>query len=229
MADYNRLDYDGALYLVNYMFQKLAGSPLAEGSEYTLAKSDNGKDLLLVDGDGTTVTTLSDVLLTSADATKLAGIATGAAANVIETVKVNGTALTPDSDKAVDVTVPTDNASLANGAGYQTASDVTSAITTALSGFTGGIVFDIVANKEALPAEGAQGHFYMVPNSSLSGDSYYDEYFWDTTNERYELMGDTRVDLSGYVQSSEMKKLTNTQITTLVDEAYESVFNPTTP
>ncbi len=36
--------------------------------------------------------------------TKLAGIATGAQVNVIETVKVNGTALTPDENKAVDVT-----------------------------------------------------------------------------------------------------------------------------
>lgn len=33
----------------------------------------------------------------------------GGEANVIEVVKVNGTALTPDSDKAVDVTVPTES------------------------------------------------------------------------------------------------------------------------
>ena len=33
--------------------------------------------------------------------------ATGGAPNVIEIVKVNGTALTPDGDKAVDVLVPT--------------------------------------------------------------------------------------------------------------------------
>ena len=52
----------------------------------------------------------------------------GYQANVIETVKVNGTALTPDSNKAVDVTVPTNNNQLTNGAGYQTASDVSSAI-----------------------------------------------------------------------------------------------------
>lgn len=43
---------------------------------------------------------------TSDEKTKLEGIATGAQVNVIETVKVNGVALTP-SDKAVDVAVPT--------------------------------------------------------------------------------------------------------------------------
>lgn len=43
---------------------------------------------------------------TTEEKTKLEGIASGAQVNVIETVKVNGVALTP-ADKAVDVTVPT--------------------------------------------------------------------------------------------------------------------------
>ena len=38
----------------------------------------------------------------------------GGEPNVIETVKVNGTALTPDADKAVDVTVPTKTSDLTN-------------------------------------------------------------------------------------------------------------------
>lgn len=66
--------------------------------------------------------------ITAAKVQKLDGIAEGAQVNVIETVKVNGTALTPDASKAVDVTVPTDNKDLANGAGYQTATDVDNAI-----------------------------------------------------------------------------------------------------
>lgn len=55
-------------------------------------------------------------------------VSTGGEPNVIETVKVNGSALTPDASKAVDVTVPTNNNQLTNGAGYQTAAQVTSAI-----------------------------------------------------------------------------------------------------
>ena len=43
---------------------------------------------------------------TSAEKQKLSGIASGAQVNVIESVKVNGTKLTPSS-KSVDVTVPT--------------------------------------------------------------------------------------------------------------------------
>lgn len=48
--------------------------------------------------------------ITAADKAKLAGIAAGAQVNAIETVKVNGTALTPDGSKAVNVVVPTGTA-----------------------------------------------------------------------------------------------------------------------
>ena len=77
---------------------------------------------------------LSTEDFTSALKTKLEGIDAGAQVNVIETVKVNGSALTV-TDKAVDVTVPTNNNQLTNGAGYQTASDVSGAIDTALDGY----------------------------------------------------------------------------------------------
>ena len=196
MADFKRLDYDGVMYLVQYIFNKLATSPLADGTTYTLEQS--GADLLLKDGEGTTVVTLSDALVTSEMATKIANI-------------------------------PTDNASLANGAGYQTASDVATAINAALASFTGGIVFEIKADVASLPTEGATGHIYMVPNSSLSGDSYYDEYFWDATNSRYEMFGTTRTNLAGYVKDSEMSKVSNSEIETAVNTAYNTVFGTPTP
>lgn len=43
---------------------------------------------------------------TTDEKTKLAGIEAGAEVNIIETVKVNGVALTPDADRAVDVIIP---------------------------------------------------------------------------------------------------------------------------
>ncbi|MGN0138267.1 MAG: hypothetical protein ACI381_06660 [Candidatus Methanomethylophilaceae archaeon] len=64
---------------------------------------------------------------TTAEKTKLAGIASGAQVNVLEGVKVNGTALVPVS-KVVDITVPTDTADLTNGADYATMAEVTSAV-----------------------------------------------------------------------------------------------------
>jgi hypothetical protein len=51
-------------------------------------------------------TTSNEGLMSAADKTKLNGVEPGAQANIIETIKRNGTALTPSS-KAVDIEVPT--------------------------------------------------------------------------------------------------------------------------
>lgn len=67
------------------------------------------------------------VAYSQAEKTKLAGVATGAQVNLIEGITVNGTTITP-SAKNVNITVPTDNKTLNNGAGYQTATDVDAAI-----------------------------------------------------------------------------------------------------
>lgn len=56
---------------------------------------------------------------TSAEKTKLSGIATGAQANVIESVKRNGTALTVIG-KTVDITVPTKTSEITNDSGFIT-------------------------------------------------------------------------------------------------------------
>ncbi len=60
---------------------------------------------------------------TTADKDKLAGIANGAQANVLEAVKVNGTAQTI-TDKAVDIAVPTAISQLTNDSGFITLSQV---------------------------------------------------------------------------------------------------------
>lgn len=57
------------------------------------------------------------LLLSNEDKTKLDNIESGAEVNVIETVKVNGIALTP-SNKAVDVPVPTKTSDLNNDSGF---------------------------------------------------------------------------------------------------------------
>lgn len=51
---------------------------------------------------------------------KLDGIEASADVNVIEKVKVNGTQLTPDSTKAVNVTVPTKTSQITNDSGFIT-------------------------------------------------------------------------------------------------------------
>lgn len=53
----------------------------------------------------------------------------GGEPNTIETIKVNGSPLTPDGSKAVDISVPTNNNQLTNGAGYQTSEEVEGIVT----------------------------------------------------------------------------------------------------
>ena len=71
----------------------------------------------VLSGNYSAATTSASGLMSSTDKTKLDGIDTGAQVNVIETVKVNGTALTVTS-KAVDVTVPTKTSDLQNNSNF---------------------------------------------------------------------------------------------------------------
>lgn len=150
----------------------------------------------------------TDNNLTTTLKNKLDNIASGAEVNAINTIKVNGTAQTITS-KAVDITVPTNNNQLTNGAGYQTASDVSSAISSAISGIQG-ITYTIVAS---LPATGEPGVIYLISNSGTN-PNIYDEYIY--VNNAFEKIGTTDVDLSGYVQTSDLVAITNAEIDTIV-------------
>jgi len=74
-------------------------APLVAGTDYQTPLVAGTDYVVPVSGKG-----LSTEDYTTAEKTKLSGIAAAAQVNVIETVKVNGTALTPDANKAVDVT-----------------------------------------------------------------------------------------------------------------------------
>lgn len=140
--------------------------------------------------------------------------------NVIETVQVNGVSLTVNN-KTVDIDVPTDAEiqTLIEAYEYQTATDVDDAITEALAGITG-IEFEVV---QALPQSGVKGVIYLVSNSG-SNPNAYDEYIWiagDPTGS-FEKIGTTAVDLSGYVQASEMHALTNNEIDSIFQQVFGS-------
>lgn len=211
-------------------------------------------------------------------------IAEGGEPNVIETVKVNGTALVPDAQKAVDVTVPTatsdltndgdgespfateeyvgtyggkidhiqvngteqtitnktvnltvptNNNQLTNGAGYQTSTDVDGLIDTALANGNDpytttsdaqGLIDDALADitgidfqvVQQLPQSGEKGVIYLVPNQG-SGTDVYDEYIWvEPTGgtARFEKIGTTAVDLTDYWTSQSGQSNSLTAITT---------------
>lgn len=138
---------------------------------------------------------------------KLAGIASGAQVNAITTVKVNGTALTPDASKAVDVTTPTKTSQLTNDSGYQTASQVNSAISTAV----GNITQISYSKVSSLPAIGATGVIYLVAHKHGTQD-IYDEYIWMADSRTFEKIGNTDIDLSGYVKTTDLTAITTDEL-----------------
>lgn len=161
---------------------------------------------------------------TSAEKQKLSGIASGAQVNVIESVKVNGTKLTPSS-KTMDVTVPTKTSQLTNDSGYQSATSVESIITakgyqtqsqvqSLINSAVGNITSIRYEKVTSLPATGSNGVIYLVAHSHGTQD-IYDEYIWLSETKTYEKIGNTDIDLSGYVKSSELTAISTSDLNTM--------------
>lgn len=159
---------------------------------------------------------------TTAEKNKLAGIASGAQANTITTVKVNGTALTPDTNKAVNVTTPTKTSQLTNDSGFQNATQVDATITgkgyqtqaqvQSLINSAVGKVTSIKYQKvDSLPTAGENGVIYLISHSHGTQD-IYDEYIWISDTKTFEKIGNTDIDLSAYVKSSELVAITTDEL-----------------
>ena len=128
-------------------------------------------------------------------------------AGAIDSISVNGTKQTIDANKNVNITVPTNNNQLTNGAGYQTASQVQTAVNNAIKDITS-FGYEVVTT---LPTNGTKGIIYLVPNSG-AGQDVYDEYIWIENKSGYEKIGNTNIDLSNYWSKDDLKALTNEEI-----------------
>lgn len=152
-----------------------------------------------VDGKG-----LSSNDYTSDEKTKLANIASGAQVNALEGILKNGDTV-PITNKIANISVPTKLSDLTNDSGFQTATQVSTAISEAVADITS-FEFEVV---QSLPATGQAGIIYLVAHSHGAGDAY-DEYIW--TGSTFEKIGNTDVDLSGYQLSSELKEITTAEV-----------------
>ena len=189
-------------------------------------------------GKGLSQNDLTDELLTKFNntASKVDEIATvGGEPNVIEVIKKNGAVLNVEG-KTVNITVPTNNNELANGAGYitginktnvtdalgytpynstnpsgyQTESQVSTLIANAVKDIQG-ITYTVVTE---LPSTGEAGVIYLISNNGAN-PNIYDEYIY--VNNKFEKIGTTDVDLNGYVQTSDIIAITNSEIDTVWD------------
>lgn len=145
----------------------------------------------------------------------------GGQPNVIEKISVNGTAQTITS-KTVNIKVPTKVSEITNDSGYQTSTQVNTAISTAISK-TGHASFKKVDTVPA--ASTAQENIlYLVMNSSTG---HYDIYA--KVGTEVVLLDDTTVDLSNYVQKVSGKGLSTNDYTTAEKNKLAGLSNYTHP
>lgn len=135
---------------------------------------------------------------------KLDGISAGAEVNV--QADWNETNTSSDAYIKNKPTIP-EGAKLYSSTGQNTDGAMTQkAVTDALGAITS-IKFEVVTS---LPATGAAGTIYLKAHSHGTGDSY-DEYIY--VNNSWEKIGNTDVDLSGYVTTSTF----NTRLSNALD------------
>lgn len=189
-------------------------------------------DALDADGDG-----IAD---SAADAAKLGGQLPAHYENVLTGIKVNGTAVQL-ADKAADITVPTNNNQLTNGAGYQTSAQVESAITgkgyqtaaqveTAITGKgyqTAAQVNSLISaaghlqrkNVDTLPAvaDADENTIYLAPAEGSKGGNVRDEYM--VFDGAWERIGSTQADMTEYAKTADFTALGDTVVQSLWDTA----------
>lgn len=162
------------------------------------------------------------------------------------TIQKNGEAVdtftaNASTNKTINIEVPTNNNELTNGAGYQTADEVESAITskgyqtaaqvnstisgkgyqtasqvnTAISNAIAGVTQFEQQVVEVLPTNGVKGTIYLVSNFG-SDNNIYDEFIF--VNNKWEKIGTTEIDLSGYVKESDLSEITNAEIDSIFED-----------
>lgn len=192
------LDKDGLLYV----WQKIR-------SLFAL-KTDLDSKVDKVTGKGLSANDLTDTLKASYDqaVTQVQTMASQLGEpNTIEAIQLNGKALTPDTSKTINIV-----SSSLSGYGITdayTKTETNQAIQAAIGGLT-----QLSYQKvDALPATGSTGVIYLVAHSHGAQD-VFDEYIW--YSNAFEKIGNTDIDLSGYLRAADLKAITNSDIDSLV-------------
>lgn len=209
MANKKFLDNNGLLYfwqkIVN-AFVKKDGSKVLSDNNYSTEEKNK-------------LAGLENYTLPKATTTTLGGIKAGAGVEVTEDGTLNATGGgTADSVDWSNVqNKPTKVSDFVNDSGFQTASDVQGAINTATEGlateeYVNSKVSAVykykgsVANQEALPQSPEIGDVYNLEDTGAN-------VAWDGT--KWDNLGMT-IDLTGYVQESELVAITNGEIDNIV-------------
>lgn len=197
----NFLDFQGLQQLVGLIKQKFVQQESGKGlstNDYTNEEKQKLSTLKTYN----IATTEEAGLLSSANLNKINSIDEGAEKNVITKIKRNGT-LVNISNKEVDITVPTKYSELVNDKDLVSTAQVKTLISEARH-----MKKEIVSTK---PSTGEENVIYLVGPKG-SGNNIYEE--WLYINGQWEKIGDTdtKVDLSGYLKTNDIKAITTEEI-----------------
>lgn len=148
-----------------------------------------------IDGKG-----LSTNDFTTDEKIKLSGVESGAQANIIQGIQINGTNVVP-SNKIASVTIPTSTSQLINDANFITINDVPSSSSVSAMSYKG-----TKASIGELPTSGnTVGDVWHV---SANGG----EYAWDGST--WQELGSI-IDLNNYVENADLVAVTTSEINSI--------------
>lgn len=197
-----------ALYLITAVgagaaLQKLAQSSASGDVEADIAAlqarcSEIEADIVEINGKLVVATTSTNGLMAAADKLKLDGIAAGAQANVIEIVKLNGSPL--------EVTAKAVNIDLAK---YATKQDLTTIPKFGIQ---------VVAELPTQDISTTTVYLVLQEEGEQSGQDIYNEYIY--VNNKWELIGNTDVDLSAYATTEAMNAAIQTAVAGMATQGW---------
>lgn len=145
---------------------------------------------------------------TTEEKDKLGGIESGAQKNIIEGISVNGQTQTPTS-KVVDITVPTKVSDLINDSEFidKTVSNLANYYLKSetytkeqVNELVGAISTLDVLVVESLPTTNiSTTTIYLVAKTDTDTNDVYDEYIYVASTKKWEMIGNTIIDLSNYL------------------------------
>lgn len=176
---------------------------------------------------------LSDENFTSALKSKLDGIQASATATAFTQTQQSGTKIGSISINGVstDIYAPagqtiTIDSAMSDSSENAVQNKVIKSYVDQAVGAVVGVEFRKV---NALPATGENGVIYLLPKSGTPPTgNIYEEWIWISADSSYEKIGETQIDLSGYVQSSELVDITSSDIDTMMYNVFGLTI-PTNP
>lgn len=171
-------------------------------------------------GKGLSTNDLTDALLT-----KLNGIAEGADAVAWSQIQLTGTKVATITINGTDIDIYVPASSQITIDSQMSSTSENAVQNKVIKQYVDDAVGSVVSIEfrlvNTLPASGENGVIYLVPNSG-TGTNTKDEYIWLSSENRFEKIGSTDVDLSGYVQTSDLVEISTSDIDTMFSSVFGS-------